>query len=134
MLSIAAVTALFISVLHTLLHRHTGVGIIQALPPLVVMESMLFRMIAAGWIVLSISLASGIFFIDDLFAQHLVHKTILSSLSWMVFGLLLAGRWRYGWRGMRVVRLCLIGMAILVLAYFGSKAVLELMLDRSWQR
>ena len=50
-----------------------------------------------------------------------------------MFGLLLAGRWRYGWRGMRVVRLCLIGMAILVLAYFGSKAVLELMLDQRWQ-
>lgn len=133
LLSIAAVTALFIAMLHNLLHRHKGAVLIEILPPLVVMENMLFKMIAAGWIILSISLATGFFFVDNLFAQHLAHKTFLSIISWLVFGLLLAGRWRYGWRGMRVVRLCLIGMAILLLAYFGSKAVLELLLDRRWQ-
>lgn len=132
MLSIAAVTALFIAVQHNLLHRHTGAALIEILPPLVVMENMLFKMIFAGWIVLSLSLATGLVFVDNLFAQHLAHKTFLSIISWLVFGLLLAGRWRYGWRGMRVVRLCLIGMAILLLAYFGSKAVLELILDLRW--
>ena len=133
LLSIAAVTAMFIAVLHNLLRKRKGAALIEILPPLVVMETVLFRMIAVGWLILSISLATGIFFIDDIFAQHLAHKTFLSALAWLVFGLLLAGRWRYGWRGMRVVRLCLIGMAILVLAYFGSKAVLELMLDQRWQ-
>ncbi len=133
LLSIAAITALVIAVLHNLLHRHKGAALIQILPPLVVMESLLFKMIATGWIVLSVGLATGLLFVDDLFAQHLAHKTFLSLISWLVFGLLLAGRWRFGWRGMRVVRLCLIGMAILVLAYFGSKAVLELLLDRRWQ-
>lgn len=132
-LSIAAVTAGFIAVQHNLLHKHTGAAIIEILPPLVVMENMLFKMISTGWIVLSLSLASGLLFVDNLFAQHLAHKTFLSIISWLVFGLLLAGRWRYGWRGMRVVRLCLIGMAILLLAYFGSKAVLELILDLRWQ-
>jgi ABC-type uncharacterized transport system permease subunit len=132
-LSIAAITALVIAVLHNLLHRHKGAALIQILPPLVVMESLLFKMIGTGWIVLSIGLATGLLFVDDLFAQHLAHKTFLSIISWLVFGLLLIGRWRFGWRGMRVVRLCLIGMAILVLAYFGSKAVLELLLDRRWQ-
>ncbi|HKL51896.1 MAG TPA: cytochrome c biogenesis protein CcsA [Wenzhouxiangellaceae bacterium] len=133
LLSIAAVTALFIAVLHNLLRRHKGAALIEILPPLVVMENMLFKMILAGWLILSLSLATGLIFVDNLFAQHLAHKTFLSITSWLVFGLLLAGRWRYGWRGMRVVRLCLIGMAILLLAYFGSKAVLELMLDRRWQ-
>lgn len=133
LLSIAAITALVIAVLHNLLHRHKGAALIEILPPLVVMERLLFKMITTGWVLLSIGLATGLLFVDDLFAQHLAHKTILSIISWLVFGLLLAGRWRFGWRGMRVVRLCLIGMAILVLAYFGSKAVLELMLDRRWQ-
>lgn len=133
LLSIAAITALFIAVLHNLLHRHKGAVLIEILPPLVVMENLLFKIILAGWIILSLSLATGLIFVDNLFAQHLAHKTFLSIVSWLVFGLLLAGRWRYGWRGMRVVRLCLIGMAILLLAYFGSKAVLELMLDRRWQ-
>lgn len=133
LLSIAAITALFIAVLHNLLHRHKGAILIEILPPLVVMENMLFKMILAGWLILSLSLATGLIFVDSLFAQHLAHKTFLSITSWLVFGLLLAGRWRYGWRGMRVVRLCLIGMAVLLLAYFGSKAVLELLLDRRWQ-
>jgi len=133
LLSIAAITALVIAILHNLLHRHKGAALIEILPPLVVMEKLLFKMIWAGWIVLSVGLATGLLFIDDLFAQHLAHKTILSIISWLVFGLLLVGRWRFGWRGMRVVRLCLIGMAVLVLAYFGSKAVLELLLDRRWQ-
>ncbi|MGK7294361.1 MAG: cytochrome C assembly family protein [Candidatus Wenzhouxiangella sp. M2_3B_020] len=133
LLSIAAITALFIAVLHNLLRRHKGAALIEILPPLVVMENMLFKMIGVGWIILSISLATGLLFVDNLFAQHLAHKTFLSIISWLVFGLLLLGRWRYGWRGMRVVRLCLIGMAVLLLAYFGSKAVLELVLDRRWQ-
>lgn len=132
-LSIAALTALVIAVLHNLLHRHKGAALIGILPPLVVMENLLFKMIGVGWVILSLGLATGLLFVDDLFAQHLAHKTFLSMLSWLIFGLLLAGRWRFGWRGMRVVRLCLIGMAVLVLAYFGSKAVLELMLDRRWQ-
>jgi ABC-type uncharacterized transport system permease subunit len=133
LLSIAAVTAVVIAILHNLLRSHRAPRVIEILPPLVVMESLLFKMIGAGWLILCISLATGLLFVDDLFAQHLAHKTFLSVLAWLVFGLLLLGRWRYGWRGMRVVRLCLIGMAILLLAYFGSKAVLELLLDRRWQ-
>jgi ABC-type uncharacterized transport system permease subunit len=133
LLGIAAITAIFIAVLHRLLHRRSGMALIEILPPLVSMETLLFRMITVGWIGLTFSLASGFVFVDDLFAQHLGHKTFLSIISWVLFGLLLGGRWRYGWRGMRAVRLCLIAMAILVLAYFGSKAVLELILERRWQ-
>lgn len=132
LLSIAALSALFISFQHTLLHRHRSPAVLGLLPPLATMEAMLFKLIAAGWLGLSVSLGTGVLFVDDLLAQHLLHKTVLSVLAWLIFGLLLAGRWRFGWRGMRVVRLSLLGMALLVLAYFGSKAVLELILHRRW--
>jgi ABC-type uncharacterized transport system permease subunit len=133
LLSIAALNAMFIAVQHNLLHRHRNPALLDLLPPLATLEVLLFQLITGGWLLLTVSLASGLLFVDNLFAQHLVHKTALSLLAWLIFGGLLIGRWRYGWRGMRVVRLCLIGMAMLVLAYFGSKAVLELLLDRRWQ-
>ena len=132
-LSIAAINALFISIQHNILHRHLRSGLLEVLPPLATMEKLLFQLILAGWLLLTISLGSGLVFIDSLFAQHLAHKTVLSILAWLIFGMLLFGRYRYGWRGMRVVRLCLLGMAVLLLAYFGSKAVLEILLDRRWQ-
>ena len=133
MLGIAAITAMFIAMTHNMLHRRTRIGLLEILPPLVSTESLLFRMIIVGWIGLTFSLASGMVFVEDLFEQKLGHKTILSFIAWVVFGLLLVGRWRFGWRGMRAVRLTLIGMAILLLAYFGSKAVLELLLDLRWR-
>jgi ABC-type uncharacterized transport system permease subunit len=72
-----------------------------------------------------------VLFVDDLVAQHLAHKTILSIASWLVFGLLLFGRWRWGWRGNRAVHLTLTGMIVLLLAFFGSKFVLEMVLHRT---
>ena len=70
-------------------------------------------------------------FVENLFAQHLVHKTVLSLLSWLAFGALLVGRWRYGWRGAKAVRWTLAAMVLLLLAFFGSKFVMELVLDRA---
>lgn len=79
---------------------------------------------------LTATLITGALFVDNLFGQHLVHKTILSILAWLVFGALLFGRWRYGWRGRPAVNLTLIGMSMLMLAFLGSKMVLELILHR----
>ena len=79
---------------------------------------------------LTLTLVSGVLFVDNLFAQHLVHKTVLSIAAWMVFGMLLFGRWRWGWRGRRAVQLTLVGMVVLLLAFFGSKFVLEIVLHR----
>jgi ABC-type uncharacterized transport system permease subunit len=76
-------------------------------------------------------LLTGILFVQDFFAQHLLHKTVLSVLSWLAFGALLLGRWRQGWRGATAVRWTLAAMALLVLAFFGSKFVLELVLLRA---
>lgn len=131
-LSIAALNALVIFFQDRILHRHAPARLLGALPPLTAMEHVLFQLILAGWLVLTVSLATGFLFVDNLLAQHLVHKTTLSLAAWIVFGLLLVGRWRYGWRGRTAVGLTLAGMAVLLLAYFGSKMVLEIMLGQTW--
>jgi len=82
-------------------------------------------------VLLTFTLLTGALFVDDLFGQHLIHKTVLSIVAWLVFGALLFGRWRYGWRGRRAVNLTLVGMGVLLLAFFGTKAVLELILHRT---
>ena len=110
--------------------RRVDSSLIRALPPLTLMETLMFRMIATGFVFLSLTLLSGVLFIDNLFAQHLVHKTILSIVAWLIFGTLLFGRWRWGWRGSRAVNLTLIGMSVLLLAFFGTKFVLEVVLHR----
>jgi ABC-type uncharacterized transport system permease subunit len=131
-LSIAALLAILLALQERALRRHRlDSGLIRALPPLTMTESLLFRLIAVGFVFLTLTLVSGVLFVDDLFSQHLVHKTLLSIASWLVFGWLLLGRWRWGWRGGRAVRLTLIGMAVLLLAFFGSKFVLELVLQRT---
>ncbi|MEP6882538.1 MAG: cytochrome c biogenesis protein CcsA, partial [Dokdonella sp.] len=132
LLSIAALLAILLSLQERALRRRQlDSSLIKALPPLTLTESLLFRLIAAGFVFLTLTLVSGVLFVDNLFAQHLAHKTILSIVSWFVFGILLFGRWRWGWRGNRAVRLTLIGMIVLLLAFFGSKFVLEMVLKRA---
>jgi len=130
LLSIAAVQAglLAIQDMH-LHHKHPG-GFIRALPPLQTGEALLFQMLGLGFILLTLALLTGAIFLDNIFAQHLVHKTVLSLVAWIVFAVLLWGRWRFGWRGRTAIRWTLGGFLALVLAYFGSKLVLELMLHR----
>ena len=126
-----AFLAILLALQERALRRHRiDSGLIRALPPLTMTESLLFRLIGVGFVFLTLTLVSGVLFVDDLFAQHLAHKTILSIASWLVFGVLLFGRWRWGWRGGRAVRLTLIGMSVLLLAFFGSKFVLEMVLHR----
>jgi ABC-type uncharacterized transport system permease subunit len=113
---------------HQLKNRHTR-GLIQVLPPLQLMEIMLFELIWVGVAMLSISIASGIIFVEDIFAQQLVHKTVLTIIAWALFSTLLWGHHQLGWRSQTAVRLTLAGFALLMLAYFGSKLVLELVLS-----
>ncbi len=131
LLNIAALQAIFLAIQEQQLRKHPPRRIILTLPSLQTMESLLFQMIGTGIIFLSVSLVSGFIFIDDLFAQHLVHKTVLSILAWLIFSLLLFGRIRYGWRGQTAIQWTLIGFTSLLLAYFGSKLVLELILNRT---
>ncbi len=128
-LTLAALQAALVAVQdHQLKHRHTR-GIIQILPPLQLMETMLFELLWVGMVLLTVAIASGMLFLDDIFAQHLVHKTVLTILAWCLFCVLLWGHSVRGWRSQTAVRLTLAGFALLMLAYFGSKLVLELVLQ-----
>ena len=130
LLAIASVQAVLLAIQDRHLRTHRPGGFMRALPPLQTMESLLFEMITVGFLLLSVSLVSGLVYLENMFAQHLVHKTVLSILAWFAFGILLLGRWRFGWRGRTAIRWTLTGFVVLVLAYFGSKAVLELILKR----
>ena len=125
----AAQAALLAAQDHQLKHRHTR-GLVQILPPLQLMETMLFELLWVGVILLSAAILSGFIFIDDIFAQHLVHKTVLTLAAWVLLATLLWGHYQLGWRSKTAVRLTLSGFGLLVLAYFGTKLVLELVLQR----
>lgn len=130
LLGLAAVQALLLSIQERNLHNRKPGGFIRTLPPMETMEDLLVQMITIGFALQSMSLLSGIIHLDDMFAQHLAHKTILSIIAWFVFAILLWGRWRFGWRGRTVIRWTLSGFATLVVAYFGSKYVIEIILQR----
>ena len=113
----------------TLTHGH----VIQKLPPLLAMEALLFRIIWAGFILLTLTLASGVVFSEELFGKAATfnHKTVFGAVSWIIFAALLGGRHIYGWRGRVAVRWTLAGFLTLVLAYIGSKFVVEVILGRA---
>ena len=131
LLALAALQAILLSIQNRLLHAHQPGGIIKLMPPLKNMEVLLFEVIVVGFIALTISLGSGLIFLEDMFAQHLAHKTILSILAWLVFLTLLIGHWKMGWRGRTAIRWTLGGFISLMLAYFGSKFVLEILLNQA---
>jgi ABC-type uncharacterized transport system permease subunit len=130
LLSIAALQAIVVAWQERSLRRKHMSLALRALPPLSAMEELLFQYIVAGFALLTLTVLSGALFIDDWMAQHLVHKTVLTLFAWVVFGMLIFGRWRFGWRGRIAVNWTLIGMGVLLLGFFGSKFVLELVLGR----
>jgi ABC-type uncharacterized transport system permease subunit len=130
-LGLAALQGLVLGLQHRLLHDRRPMRALRGLPPLSVMEKLLFHMIAIGFVLLTVALASGLIYLEDMFAQHLVHKTVLTMAAWVVFGILLGGHYIAGWRGPTAVKLTVGAFVLLVLGYFGSKLVLELILDRA---
>lgn len=132
LLTLAAVQSVALAVQDRLLHRHAPAGVYKRLPPLQTMERLLFQMVAIGFALLSLTLLSGLWFVDNWLAQHLAHKALLSTLAWLLFGVLLWGRWRYGWRGRTAIRWALAGYGMLVLSYFGTKLILEQVLGTHW--
>ncbi len=130
-LSIAALLAIMLWLQERALRRREFRPWLRALPPLADLESLLFRVITVGFALLTLTLVTGVLFVDDLLAQKLVHKTVLSVLSWIVFGVLMIGRRRYGWRGMKAVHWTLAAMLLLLLAFFGSQFVIELVFGHS---
>ena len=107
-------------------------GPLSHLPPLLTLERLLFRLIGAAFVFLTLTLATGIVFSETLFGRALRfdHKTVFAVLSWLTFGALLAGRLLYGWRGRTALRWTLTGFVLLILAYVGSRFVLEVVLGR----
>jgi len=132
LLTAGAIVAVFALAQERRLRAGRLSSINQLFAPLETTEKMLFGINAAGFLVLLLAVSSGFALFDNLFAQHLVHKTALSLLALVLFGVLLAGRQFAGWRGKRAVYLYLWGFFILGLAYFGSRIVLETILGRSW--
>lgn len=128
LLSIAVAQALLLYIQNKYLHNKHPAGFLHSLPSLETMENMLFRLIELGVIALSISLLSGFINLENMFAQHLAHKTILSIIAWGLFVILLWGRYMFGWRGKIAIKWSISAFILLMLAYFGSKFVLELVL------
>jgi ABC-type uncharacterized transport system permease subunit len=131
--TIASLHVLLMALLERRLHGGALPIALQKLPPLLTMETLLFRIITAGFVLLTLTLAPGIVFSEELFgkAMRFNHKAVFGILSWLIFAALLGGRRLYGWRGRVAVRWTLTGFVMLVLAYVGSKFVLEVILGRT---
>ena len=129
---VAALQALVLMGLEKRLHRRLPDPDAAALPPLLTLERFLFRLVTTGFVLLTLTLASGALFSEHIFGRPFTfsHKSVFSVLAWLTFGALLWGRWRYGWRGRVALRWILAGTALLFLAYLGSKFVLEVVLGR----
>jgi ABC-type uncharacterized transport system permease subunit len=137
LITIAAVHAMFMASMDRALHAAGGVTdhssrVLAEVPPLLAMERLLFRLIGIGFILLTATLISGVFFSEALFGRALRfdHKTVFTIASWLVFAGLLAGRRLFGWRGRTALRWTLAGFVMLLLAYVGSRFVMEVILRR----
>jgi ABC-type uncharacterized transport system permease subunit len=132
LLLVAALQALVLMGLERRLRRRLPDPESAALPPLLTLEQFLFRLVALGFVLLSLTLASGMLFTEQLFGRPLTftHKSVFGLLGWLTFGALLLGRWRYGWRGRVALRWIIAGTVFVFLAYLGSKFVLEVLLGR----
>ena len=130
MFALAAVQVILLAIQDRALRGHKVAGFVRSLPPLQTMEALLFQMIALGFIILSFSLLTGAIYITDVFAQHLAHKTVLSIIAWLVFAILLWGRWKFGWRSRKAFAWTLGGFIVLGLAYPVTKFILEIILNR----
>ena len=129
---VATVHALLMLAEEKWLHRGQLPPFLSTLPPLLEMERLLFRILLAAFVLLTLTLVSGTFFSEQLFGKRftLSHKTVFAIISWFIFGGLLAGHHFRGWRGRKAVHWTLAGFTTLLLAYVGSKVVLELILKR----
>jgi len=128
LLLMAACQALILLAQSRFLNSKASIGVLRLLPPLETMEHSLFGLLKAGVALLTLSIISGFVFLEDMFAQHVVHHTALSLASWLIFVALLFGRRYLGWRGRVAIRWTLFGFVLLLVAYFGSKLVMEVII------
>lgn len=139
LISIAAYSILGISTAQAVLYsiqekrfsKRQLSNLMRALPPLQIMEELMFKFLIFGFIFLSFALISGVFFLEDIFAQHLVHKTFFALISWILYGVLLTGRFQYGWRGQKAVKYTIWAYSLLVISFIGTELVLQCILGNS---
>lgn len=133
LLTLAALHAIFMGFTEKMLHRRVVRRSLGSLPSLMAMETLLFRMLMLGFLLLTLAVGSGLFFSEQIFGKPLTldHKTFFAIASWLIFAVLLCGRHIWGWRGKRALRLTLTGFSLLILAYFGSRFVVEVLLGRA---
>ena len=130
LLTLAAVQAVLLSLGDNLLRQHQLL-LLRNMPPLQTMEALMFEMLWAGLVFLTLSIVSGFVFLEDLSGPGLIHHTAITLAAWAVFMVLLWGRYQLGWRGAIASRWALAGFLLLALGYFGSKLVLEVILGRA---
>jgi len=138
-LSLAAYAVLLMATLHAMLLWFQDRELkkkqkkriwVNLLPPFQIMESLLFDLIITGFGLLTAALLFGFFTIDNFFAQHLAHKTVFSIISWFLYGALLVGHYKFGWRGRKAIRFTITAFILLAIGFIGSKFVLEMILGR----
>ncbi|MDR3213556.1 MAG: cytochrome c biogenesis protein CcsA [Azoarcus sp.] len=129
---LAALHAMLMAMATKRLHHARFSRALANLPPLLTMETLLFRLIGIAFVLLTLTLVTGIVFTESLFgtAFRFDHKTVFTTISWLLFGMLLAGRYFRGWRGRVALRWMLAGFITLMLAYIGSRFVIEVLLHR----
>ncbi|MFP6775516.1 MAG: cytochrome c biogenesis protein CcsA [PS1 clade bacterium] len=125
LLALSLCQSVLLKIQETHLHERKINGFINKLPALQTMEGLLFQSLRMGFYLLTLSLLTGFFFIDDFFAQHLIYKTTLSLVAWVIFAALVVGRKVFGWRGKQAILATQVGFGVLLVAYFGSKFVIE---------
>ena len=130
--TVAAIHALLMASLEKRLHAGDLPSVLQGMPPLLRMERLLFQLLFVAFALLTATVVSGIVFSEELFGRpfQFNHKTVFALFSWGIFAGLLAGHWRFGWRGLLAIRWTLAGFVLLMLSYVGSKFVLEVLLQR----
>ena len=139
-LSLSAYAVLFVATIHAVLlwfqnrelkKKQKGRVWVTLLPSVQTMQSLLFDIILIGFVLLTLALGFGFFTIQDFLGQHLAHKTSFSILSWIIYGWLLIGHWKFGWTGSRAIQMTLAAFFILAVGFIGSKFVLEMLLLRN---
>lgn len=132
LLTFAALHACLMRMAERALHEKNSWLALPGFPPLMVLDALLFKVLRIGFALLTVTLLSGMLFSEEIFGKPLQfnHKTIFSIASWLIYGWLLFGRYQYGWRGKTATRWTLTGFVLLLLAYVGSKFVMQVILNR----
>jgi len=131
LLAFGSIFSLFLLLFEKSLHAETkNSSIISSSEPLLNVERKLFQIYWVGFIFLTFTLFSSLFFSNYIFGQSLDwnHKTIFTILAWLSYALVLFGRFQFGWRGKKSIMISLLAFAFLILAYLGTKFVVEIVL------